>query len=560
MPLTRQAPAEIEPMPESMRSTPSVHRPAALPRRRPTAAVLMACVCLLMWAVRPAEAQVDRSRRAVGLPDFQRECELLIDSANLRGGTVAVSVIDADTGEAFVRIDEETPMTPASTMKLLTTGAALHVLGSDFRFRTRLLWDEGRMVVVGDGDPGFGDPILLADTPITTMAPGQEVMLDNRSGRGEIDVDELLDLWVRSVVKAGITEIEELVIDDRIFDRKFVHANWPRNQLSRHYCAGVAGINFHANILSFHPFPTSRGGVDPGPSIPRTGFIRIENSATADPNRPGTASVERHIDSDQLILMGNVRIAYEFPLRVTVNNPPEFFARLLAERLERAGVHVRTWSLAEPQSPPGRGRLVAPEVVTPLQRVLERANADSHNLSAEALFKRIAAHSGQMSATYDGAAAFVRDAIRQRLQDERLDSRLRISDGSGLSRDNQVPAALLTKWLRSFHQDQDLAPLFRASLAVMGRTGTLRNRLTDPPPPPGEVAAATSRHVAGGVVVRGKSGTIDGVSGLAGYVIGPDRTLCFCILVNDYTGPSGPARELQDRIVMRLAEGVAASP
>lgn len=547
-------------MSESMRSAPSVARPAPSPRRLPGVATLLACACLMLWLAHPAEAQVDRSRRAVGLPDFQRECELLIDSANLGGARVAVSVIDADTGEAFVRIDEDAPMTPASTMKLLTTGAALHVLGSEFRFRTRLLWDNGRMVVLGDGDPGFGDPVLLADTPITMMTPGQEVMLDNRSGRGELDVDQLLDLWVRSVVNAGITEIEDLVIDDRIFDRQFVHESWPRNQLSRHYCAGVAGINFHSNILSFHPAPTSRGGVDPGPSIPRAGFIRIENSATADPKRPGTASVERHMGSDQFILMGNVRIAYEFPLRVTVNDPPEFFARLLAERLERAGVHVRNWSLAEPQAPPASGRAIAPEVVTPLLRVLERANSDSHNLSAEALFKRIAAHRGQMPATYGGAAAFVRDAIRERLQDERLDSRLIVADGSGLSRENQVPPALMTKWLRSFHQDQDLAPLFRASLAVMGRTGTLRNRLTDPPPPPGESASATSRFVARGVVVRGKSGTIDGVSGLAGYVIGPDRTLCFSILVNDYSGSSVPARELQDRIVMRLAEGVAATP
>ncbi len=546
-------------MPERPHADSTTHRPARPTARRPAAAGLLVLLSLLL-NIAGAVAQPATVGRASGLPDFQRECELLIDSASLRGGSVSVSVIDADTGEAFVRIDEDAPMTPASTMKLLTTGAALHVLGSDFRFRTRLLWDEGRMMVVGDGDPGFGDPVLLADTPIATMAPGQEVMLEHGSGRGELDVDELLDLWVRSVVDAGITEIRELVIDDRIFDRQYVHESWPRNQLSRHYCAGVAGINFHSNILSFHPFPTSRGGVDPGPSIPRASFIRIENSATADRSRPGTASVERHIGSDQLILMGNVRIAYEFPLRVTVNDPPEFFARLLAERFERAGIHVRTWTLADPQAPASRGRPIAPEVITPLQRVLERANADSHNLSAEALFKRIAAHQGQMPATFDGAAAFVRDAVRERLQDIRLDSRLKVADGSGLSRENEVPASLLTRWLRSFHQDQDLAPLFRASLAVMGETGTLRRRLTDPPPPSGEQASSTSRHVPRGVVVRAKSGTIDGVSGLAGYVIGPDRTLCFSIMVNGYSGSSGPARDLQDRIVMRLAEGVAPDP
>lgn len=495
------------------------------------------------------------------LPDFQRECERLVETTDMRGGTVAISVIDADLGTVLVRVSHEEPMIPASTMKLLTAGAALHVLGPDFRFRTRLLRDGDRLVVLGDGDPGFGDPVLLADTPVpaSVLAPAGVATESNEPGAEgrDLEVDELVDLWVDSVVRAGMREISELVIDDRIFDREFVHPTWPRNQLSRRYCAGVAGFNFHSNLITFYPSPVRGGGATPGQSVPRAGFLDIENSATGDRSRPGTASVERRLGTDQLILMGNVRTQYEFPIQVTVNSPPEFFARLLTERLRQAGVQVGAWRLAELDGPAAAGTPVAPDVVTPLVRVLERTNMNSHNLSAEALLKRVAAARGEMPATFVGGASMVRDVVRQRLADERLDSRLRVADGSGLSRENRVPPALMTAWLRSFHQDPELAPVLRSSLAVMGRTGTLARRLNNAPPAEGQLAAVGSRYMPRGIVVRAKSGTIDSVSGLSGYVIGPRRTLCFSVMVNGYSGSSATARDLQDQMVMLLAQGLA---
>jgi D-alanyl-D-alanine carboxypeptidase/D-alanyl-D-alanine-endopeptidase (penicillin-binding protein 4) len=535
-------------------------------RTQAAASLILAGIAALAAATLPAPAAAAAaSATAEGvvrsLPDFQRECERLVETTDMRGGTVAISVVDADLGTVLVRLSDEEAMIPASTMKLLTTGAALHVLGPDFRFRTRLLRDGDRLVVLGDGDPGFGDPVLLEDTPVpaSVLAPAGSATGAGAapSGRRDLEVDELVDLWVDSVVRAGMKQVRELVIDDRIFDREFVHPTWPQNQLSRRYCAGVAGLNFHSNLLTFYPYPVRGGGATPGQSVPRAGFLDIENSATGDRSRPGTASVERRLGTDQLILMGNVRTQYEFPIQVTVNNPPEFFARLLTERLRQAGVQVGAWRLADADGPPAAGSPVAPDVVTPLVRVLERTNTNSHNLSAEALLKRVAAARGVMPATYVGGASMVRDVVRERLADERLDSRLRVADGSGLSRENKVPPALMTAWLRSFHRDAELAPVLRSSLAVMGRTGTLERRLGGAPPAEGQRAAVGARYVPRGTVVRAKSGTIDSVSGLSGYVIGPRRTLCFSIMVNGYSGSSATARDLQDRIVMLLAQGLA---
>ncbi len=92
---------------------------------------------------------------AAGLRD---EVEIAIRRAGLSAATIAVSVRDAETGTVLISQNDGELMIPASNMKLLTTGAALHVLGPQFEFRTRLLVDGDRLVVVGDVDPGFGDP------------------------------------------------------------------------------------------------------------------------------------------------------------------------------------------------------------------------------------------------------------------------------------------------------------------------------------------------------------------------------------------------------------------
>ena len=89
------------------------------------------------------------------------EIEIQIRRAQLSGATVAVSVRDAATGTVLIDENAGEMMIPASNLKLFTSGAALHVLGPDFEFRTRAIIDGERLVIVGDGDPGFGDPELL---------------------------------------------------------------------------------------------------------------------------------------------------------------------------------------------------------------------------------------------------------------------------------------------------------------------------------------------------------------------------------------------------------------
>src|SRR5690606_2719113 len=92
--------------------------------------------------------------------DLSDQVRNAITRSGLDGARIAVSVRDCTSGEHLVSVAGDTPMIPASNMKLFTSGAALHVLGPRFRFRTRFLHDGDRLWVAGDGDPAFGDPML----------------------------------------------------------------------------------------------------------------------------------------------------------------------------------------------------------------------------------------------------------------------------------------------------------------------------------------------------------------------------------------------------------------
>ena len=110
----------------------------------------------------PAAPAAPTSSTAGRPQDVGSAVQQAIASMGLKKATFGVSVRDLSTGAVTVDVAGWQPLLPASNMKMLTTGAALHVLGADFAFETRLLRDGDKLTVKGDGDPSFGDPAMLA--------------------------------------------------------------------------------------------------------------------------------------------------------------------------------------------------------------------------------------------------------------------------------------------------------------------------------------------------------------------------------------------------------------
>ncbi|MBL9120094.1 MAG: D-alanyl-D-alanine carboxypeptidase/D-alanyl-D-alanine-endopeptidase [Phycisphaerae bacterium] len=502
-------------------------------RRSPALHPLLLLTLLVVGLLVPAT-----SARA----DLEADVQRALRTIDLRKAKASISVRNADTNASIIAIDAERPLLPASNMKLFTTGAFLHAFGKDFAFRTRMMRAHDDLVILGDGDPAFGDPDLLAEMTYTDEK-GVE--------RKGLDVETLLSMWVKALKDDQITAIDELVVDGRIFDSVAFHPNWPKDQYKEDYCAEVWGFNFHHNLLHVWPRPRSGGSADVSRIAPEAPWIIRENNT-----RSRTGSQDRHTfwinrppSQNAITFNGNVKVAAVDPIPVTLHDNPGFFAKLFAERLRAAGITVRSFRAATPEDPSYlEGNAVGPEVRTPIVTVLYRCNTDSDNLYAECLLKRLGRAASKAPGSWANGTAALRHAIAERIANPALSAPFAPDDGSGLSRENRVTASLVTAWLNSFHRDSELGQAFKDSLAVGGQSGTVKKRFKD-----------IERT---GCVVQCKTGYIRGVSCLSGFVTAPDgRCMSFSVLCNELVEGDAvsKARALQEKIVTAIAEDLISS-
>jgi D-alanyl-D-alanine carboxypeptidase/D-alanyl-D-alanine-endopeptidase (penicillin-binding protein 4) len=169
-------------------------------------------------------------------------------------------------------------------------------------------------------------------------------------------------------------------------------------------------------------------------------------------------------------------------------------------------------------------------------------NKHSNNFMAEQVLKTLAPRSEP--ATYAAGIAAVKKSLRELGVDL---AGARIGNGSGLYDTNRYTPAQMTMLLRKMWSDFRYHADFVASLSVMGIDGTGRSRLQDP---------SAERWI------RVKTGTLDGVSALSGYVGAPGREpIVFSVLFNDLPkGGTSRARDVQNEIAQLIARHAAGKP
>lgn len=425
---------------------------------------------------------------------------------------VGLVVVDVATEQTWFAHQPDAPLKPASLMKLLVTAAALERWGPQFRFTTRVYLSGGELWVVGAGDPGLGDERLL-----------------RRAGRPR---GYPFDEWAAALSARGVTSLDKLVLDDGIFDQQWRHPDWPAEQFAAWYQAPVGGLNLNDNCLDARvALRGSTVALELWPPLPADFF---DNALRPGPRH--APSVRRTPQRDTFEFVGTV--ARDGALGpITVRNPSVFFGHALKQALTTAGVHVPGEVVRRTLAPEQRAAaaLVA-EHSTPLTDVLWRCNTFSQNLFAECLLKALVAYGPDSRPTgRPGSWPAGTEQARLILGGLGVDlSGANLRDGSGLSHDNRLTArqiaVLLTRMHRHPHRDA-----FRDSLAVPGHDGSMRRQYAE--------AALGER-------LRGKTGTLAGVQGLAGYVTRPDgATLAFAVLVNGNNSGNLPlqvARVLAD--------------
>jgi serine-type D-Ala-D-Ala carboxypeptidase/endopeptidase (penicillin-binding protein 4) len=214
--------------------------------------------------------------------------------------------------------------------------------------------------------------------------------------------------------------------------------------------------------------------------------------------------------------------------RPSFQRQPALYAAQQFERaLERAGVEVRRGARAG--TAPADTELLGEWASPRMSELVAQINQPSDNFMAETLLKALGAEYGS-SGSMGAGTAVAREVAAD------FDAHPQMLDGSGLSRRNRTSTRDVVELLDGM-DESDVADEFRASLATAGRTGTLDERMRSTP--------ARDR-------CRAKTGTLNGVSALAGYCDGlsGSRT-AFAFLMNGVTVTG--AHPLQDRMAAALA-------
>ena len=457
--------------------------------------------------------------------DLSGDIETILDDKLLSRAAVGIDIVrmgkSPTDAAGMYQTNATMPLVPASNLKVVTTSAALDRLGVDFKFRTLLLYHDGNLVLVGDGDPTFGDAEMLKKVGW--------------------DVDTVFKTWAAGLAKKQFLSARDLLVDDSVFDDEFLHPDWPADQTQKRYVAEIAGLNLNANCMDIYVRPQGYGRLVDFSTDPSTGYVSIKNSCIG--GGENAVWLSRTPASNDLILRGSARTANDVPVWVTVHDPPMYAGTVLAEALKGAGIQLsgqirrdRTMrdAYVKAQRAGDHSWILLAVHETPLTRVIDRANKDSMNLYAECVCKRLGfATYGQ--GTWKTGTAAVGDYLSS-LQIPT--SQYTLDDGCGLSKNNAISAHLMVTVLMHDYFSAN-SEAWIASLAVAGEDGTLAERFH-------------GSDLRGRVIA--KTGFVNGVSCLSGYLRAKDDNwYCFSIMFNGIPeGTNSGAKVLQERIVRAI--------
>jgi serine-type D-Ala-D-Ala carboxypeptidase/endopeptidase (penicillin-binding protein 4) len=402
---------------------------------------------------------------------------------------------------------------PGSNMKILTLAAAANRLGWSYRFETHVVTTaaaedgvlRGDLVVIGSGDPSISE----------------------RS-----DEHGIMQSLARQVRDAGVRRIDGRIIgDDDLFADQPFGDGWAWDNLPYGYSAPTTALEFNEGSVDL----VIRAGLAPGDPVgvqvrPDGSGLDVENRLlTIAETGNGRLTMERLPGSSHLIVTGDIPAkAPPFVRTASVDNPTLFFANAFRLALVSEGVQVSLGALdideVQPKPELTGARTVAVRQSAPLSDIATSMMKVSQNQYAELLMKAIGG----------------KQAVSEQLTGLGIakDSYI-IADGSGLSRYDYVTDETLVKLLQLLHERPADASTFPSTLPMMGRDGTLARRLNGTP--------AEGK-------VRAKSGTIDNVRALSGYVeTVSGSTLVFSIIANNFSLPVGDIDATVDKALIRLA-------
>lgn len=448
--------------------------------------------------------------------DTTSEIKKIIKKHHFTESTLGLYV--EEDGKKILDLNGEKLMVPASLTKIVTGGAILTKIPLNKKFSTEL-WSKanieganlkGSLCLKGGGDPSF--------------------------------VSEKMWYLVNEFTRTGVKNIEgDLIIDGSRFDSDFFDSGRDSVRVDRAYDAPVSAISFNWNSVNIF--------VRPGPTAesparvfldPVSDYLEMENKTkTVAKNGVKTIEVTRikSGDKDKIIISGSLSLnANEVVIYKSISNPVLWTGSHLVEFLKDRGIVIKG-KVKAGECDEGSS-LLASSPSKNLNEISSDMLKFSNNFVAEMLVKNLAAD--DLSLNPKAKNASMKDGIEgiktylDKLGFVRKDYVL--ENVSGLTRGNRFTAKQLSQVLASIKNDFLIFPEFLSGLPIAGIDGTMKNRLK------GDTAT-----------VRAKTGYLDGVVGLAGYIGRKNKSpLIFTFMFNGGFDQGLAARPMFDELISEL--------
>jgi serine-type D-Ala-D-Ala carboxypeptidase/endopeptidase (penicillin-binding protein 4) len=464
----------------------------------------------------PAPSNVGRPGSAPSqlLVRVAPKLEALSSWVKAHKGELGCALRDLGSGRELAGEGATRSLNPASNEKLITAAVALSELGPDFKFHVGLLGklEAGvapRLVIRGNGDPTF--------------------TYEELRGFGE------------RLVALGLSKVTgDILVDQSAFDDKYTPPAFEQQPGEwAAFRAPVSAVSLDRNSTTLHVFPSEPGQLARVEFEP-PGYVSVQGEVHTEKGKK-REHVGLTLKPHGLLLGAQVSGGLpegETVVHITrrIDNP-EIYAGLVLKRvLSTLGVVVQgeVRRGGEDESVELVGRDSAK-----LSSLVQQLGKASDNFYAETLFKTLGSVKRGRPGTAENAAQVEIDWLKAR---QLADEGLKISNGSGLYDANRVSARTLTRLLEAAYLDPSISHAYQDQLAVGGLDGTLRARF---------YALRNRRSV------HAKTGTLNKVTALSGYVFGPEQEtgVAFSILVS---GSSAHAeiRQRMDALVLEISDAL----
>jgi D-alanyl-D-alanine carboxypeptidase/D-alanyl-D-alanine-endopeptidase (penicillin-binding protein 4) len=400
-------------------------------------------------------------------------------------------VYDPKTKKVISSYNENTPLVPASTTKLLTTETAMNLLGENYRWMTQLEYsgtiDEngtlnGNLYLIGSGDPSLGT---------------------NKAGAWSYR--DIISDFMGGLSREGIRKVNgDIIIQTALFKGNITRL--PEN------------VVWLENNNYYLPVGTTRE-INPANEkliMKKSGLVAEKKYFYMSPY------------ANQMVYADK----YEGDGFLTTKLPdaPAYLANTLRTTLVKSGIGVTgkvTPRMTDPA--PESRKLVSAYKSPTLGDIIFYTNQHSDNSLAEALLKTVG-----FQKLGDQTSESGRIVVTSHLKDENFDMiGLNYIDGSGLSRSNNVTPIAQAKFLTSL-MDEKYYKTYFTSLPVGGQSGTLKRMFIG----------------TGNGQVFAKTGTLNKVKTLAGYLkTNSGKTLVFSLMVNNYSGSVDMVKKRMEKIL-----------